>query len=171
MSLTPLRFRCASAHAWLVVAIFRLTSSQVNSILTGDAGEFSEGEEHDMGRTSLLAAASLTGATAVAGTIVSLRHPDLPDEPFGLRFPGSVRVHLAVGLGSGVAVPWPMALIAMLAALKHDQHRVWPAFTCAAVGATMLVGTVAEPASWGLRPRSRAARATVVLHLLSGAAL
>jgi hypothetical protein len=124
-----------------------------------------------MSRKPLLAAATLSAATTVMATAVSLRHPHLPDEPFGLRFPGEVRVHLALGLGSGVAAPWPMPLIALAAALKDDAGRVWPARTCAAIGATMLVGTVAEPASWGVRPRSNAARATVVLHLLSGSAL
>jgi hypothetical protein len=124
-----------------------------------------------MSRKALLAAASLSAATTAMATAVSLRHPDLPDEPLGLRFPGDVGVHLALGLGSGVAAPWPMPLIAMVAAVMHDEHRVVPARTCAAIGATMLVGTVLEPASWGLRPRSDAARATVVLHLLSGSAL
>ncbi|HVL84952.1 MAG TPA: hypothetical protein VM367_11800 [Pseudonocardia sp.] len=123
-----------------------------------------------MSRKPLLAAALLSVATTVVTTAVSLRHPDLPDEPLGLRFPGDVRVHLALGLGSGVAAPWPMPLIALVAALKDGPGRVGPARTCA-IGATMLVGTVAEPASWGLRPRSDAARLTVVLHLLSGSAL
>ena len=124
-----------------------------------------------MSREALLAAASLSAATTVFTTAVSVRHPDLPDEPLGLRFPGDVRLHLAMGLGSGVAAPWPMPLVALVAALKDDAGRVWPARTCAVIGATMLVGTVAEPASWGLRPRSRAARATVVGNLLSGSAL
>lgn len=124
-----------------------------------------------MSRNLLLAAAGLSAATTVATTAVALRHPDLPDEPFGLHFPGGVRSQLALGLGSGVAAPWPMPLIAVVAALKDDGTRIGPARTCAAIGATMLVGTVAEPASWGLRPRSSAARATVALHLLSGSAL
>ena len=124
-----------------------------------------------MSRKALLAAASLSAASTAVTTAVSLRHPDLPDEPLGLRFPGDVRVHLALGLGSGVAAPWPMPLAALVAALKDDEHRAGPARTCAAIGATMLVGTVAEPASWGFRPRSNAARATVALNLLSGSAL
>ncbi len=124
-----------------------------------------------MTRKVLLAAASLSAATTVFTTAVSARHPDLPDEPLGLRFPGDVRVHLTLGLGSGVAAPWPMPLIALVAALKDDEGRVGPARTCAAIGATMLVGTVAEPASWGLRHRSSSARATVALNLLSGSAL
>jgi hypothetical protein len=124
-----------------------------------------------MSRRALASSALLAAGTTVFTTAVSFRNPDLPDEPFGLRFPGDVRVHLALGLGSGVAAPWPMPLIALVAALKDDGDRVGPARACAAIGATMLLGTVAEPASWGLRPRSTAAKATVVLHLLSGSAL
>lgn len=120
---------------------------------------------------SLLAAASMSVATAAAATSVSLRHPDLPGEPFGLRIPGSVPRHLALGLGSAVAVPWPMPIIALVAAVKDEPGRTLPARTCAVIGAAMLIGTVVEPASWGLRPRSDAARATAVMHLLSGSAL
>jgi hypothetical protein len=119
----------------------------------------------------LLGAAALLTATTAASTAVSLSQPHLPDEPFGIRFPGRVPVHLALGLGSGVAVPWPLPVIATVAALKAEPGLAWPRRTCAALGATVLVGTVAEPASWGLRPRSRAAKAMVPPLLLSGAAL
>lgn len=117
---------------------------------------------------TLLPAAALLGAVTAASTVVSLREPDLPDEPFGLRFPGRVPVHLALGLGSGVAVPWPIPVIATVAALRAEPDLTWPRRTCAIIGATVLVGTLAEPASWGLRPRSRAAEMMVPLLLLSG---
>ncbi len=120
---------------------------------------------------TLLSAAALLAATTMASTVVSLREPQLPDEPFGLRFPGQVPVHLALGLGSGVAVPWPMPVIATVAALRAQPGLMWPRRTCAIIGATVLVGTLAEPASWGLRPRSRSAEALVPLLFLSGAAL
>ena len=124
-----------------------------------------------MADTPLLgAAALLTGAT-VYSTAVSLRQQHLPDEPFGLRFPGRVPVHLALGLGSGVAVPWPMPVVALLAAARAEPGKTWPRRTCAVLGATVLVGTVAEPASWGLRPRSRSAEAVVPLLLLCGSSL
>ena len=121
--------------------------------------------------TALLSAAALLAATTAASTVVSLREPQLPDEPFGLRFPGQVPVHLALGLGSGVAVPWPIPVIATVAALRAKPGLTWPRRTCAIIGATVLVGTLAEPASWGVRPRSRTAEAMVPLLLLSGAGL
>lgn len=124
-----------------------------------------------MADTALLSAAALLAATTTASTVVSLREPQLPDEPFGLRFPGQVPVHLALGLGSGVAVPWPMPVIATVAALRAQPGLTWPRRTCAIIGATVLVGTLAEPASWGVRPRSRSAEALVPLLLLSGAVL
>lgn len=121
---------------------------------------------------ALLSSAALLGVATAASTVVSLRHPHLVDEPFGVRFPGRLPVHLALGLGSGVAVPWPLPVVATVAALRDQPGTAWPRRTCAAIGATILVGTVAEPASWGLRaPRSRAAVAMVPLLLLSGSAL
>lgn len=119
----------------------------------------------------MLAAATLFAATTAFTTTVSIREPHLPDEPLGLRFPGRVPVHLALGLGSGVAAPWPMPVIAGAAAMRAEPGISWPGRTCAILGAVVLVGTLVEPASWGLRPRSSAARATVALHFLSGAAL
>jgi hypothetical protein len=121
--------------------------------------------------TALLSTAALLAATTTASTVVSLREPQLPDEPFGLRFPGRVPVHVALGLGSGVAVPWPMPVIATVAAQRAKPGLTWPRRTCAIIGATVLVGTLAEPASWGIRPRSRAAEAMVPLLFVSGAAL
>ena len=124
-----------------------------------------------MSDQAMVGAAAFFAATTTVSTAVSLRHPECPDEPFGLRFPGRVPVHLAVGLGSGVAAPWPLAIAAMVAALRAGAGRDWPAKTCAALGATVLVGTAIEPTSWGLRSSSRSVRATMVLHLLSGATL
>lgn len=121
-------------------------------------------------RAMLSAGAFFAAATAFT-TAVSLRQPHLPDEPFGIRFPGRVPVHLALGLGSGVAAPWPMPIIAVVAAARAGSGAAWPERTCAVVGAVALVGTLAEPASWGLRPRSAAARVTAALNLLSGTAL
>ena len=120
---------------------------------------------------ALLGAAALLSATTAASTAVSLREPGLPDEPFGIRFPGRVPVHLALGLGSGVAVPWPIPVIATVAALRAQPGAVWPRRTCATLGATVLVGTLAEPASWGMRPRSGSAKAMVPALLLSVATL
>ena len=78
-----------------------------------------------MADTALLSAAALLAATTTASTVVSLREPELPDEPFGLRFPGKVPIHLALGLGSGVAVPWPLRVIATIAALRAQPGLTW----------------------------------------------
>ena len=124
-----------------------------------------------MSDRNLLGAAAVCAASTAFNTAVSAREPHLPDEPLGVRFPGRVPVHLALGLGSGVAAPWPMPVIAMVAAFRAKPGMTWPARTCAIIGAIQLMGTLAEPASWGLRPRSALARATVPLNLLSGGAL
>lgn len=124
-----------------------------------------------MSDTAMVGAASLFTATVAVSTAVSLRHPECPNEPFGLRFPGPASAYLAVGLGSGVAAPWPMPVIALVAALRAEPGSDRAAKTCAAVGATVLATSVIEPTSWGLRTSSPVVRATFVLHLLSGAAL
>ena len=124
-----------------------------------------------MGDRTMLGAAALFAATTAFTTVVSVREPHLPDEPLGFRVPGPVPVHLALGLGSGVAAPWPMPVVAVVAAMRAEPDVRWPERTCAILGAGVLVGTLVEPASWGLRPRSVWARVTVPLHLLSGAAL
>ncbi len=124
-----------------------------------------------MGDRMMLGAATLFGATTAFTTAVSMRQPQLPDEPFGIRFPGPVPVHLALGLGSGVAAPWPMPVGALVAAIRMQPGVRWPERTCAILGAVVLVGTLAEPASWGCRSRSVSAKATVPLNLLSGVAL
>ena len=124
-----------------------------------------------MANRTMLGAATFFAASTAFTHAVSLRQPQLPDEPFGIRFPGSVPVHLALGLGSGVAAPWPMPVGAVVAAVRAGPGSRWPQRTCAILGAVVLVGTLAEPASWGARPRSAAAKATVPLNLLSGVAL
>ena len=124
-----------------------------------------------MSDRAMLGAATFFAATTAFTTAVSVRQPRLPDEPFGVRFPGPVPVHLALGLGSGVAAPWPMPVGAVVAAIRARPGARWPERTCAILGVVVLVGTIAEPASWGFRPRSAAAKVTLPLNLLSGVAL
>ena len=121
--------------------------------------------------TALLSSAALLGVATAASTVVSLRHPHLVDEPFGLRFPGRLPVHLALGLGSGVAVPWPLSVwrrsrpCATSPAWPGRGVRVRPS-------APRSCWARLSSASWGLRPpRSRAAVAIVPLLLLTGSAL
>lgn len=118
----------------------------------------------------LHSAAGLFAAVTAWTTVVAMRE-QLPDEPFGIRFPGRVPVHLAVGLGSGVAAPWPMPVLALVAAARADTGERWPRRVAWWLGATVLVGTVAEPATWGRYPRSWRAVSAVPLHLACGAAL
>ncbi len=67
-----------------------------------------------MGDRTMLGAATLFATTTAFNTVVSVREQHLIDEPLGFRLPGSVPGHLALGLGSGVAAPWPMPVIAVV---------------------------------------------------------
>lgn len=101
-----------------------------------------------MGRLEPVAVA-YAAATAF-GSWVAVRH-DLRSEPFGrttVRLPAARTVPR--GLGGGTAIPWPMAVVAAVAAQRATTSTAW-ARTCTAVGATSLVGTLAEPATWGRR--------------------
>ncbi len=98
-----------------------------------------------MADRNMLAAATLFAATTTFTTAVSMREQHLPDEPLGFRFPGRVPVHLALGLGSGVAAPWPMPVIALAAAMKAGRGVTWPERTCAIIGAVVLVGRWSNP--------------------------
>ena len=92
-------------------------------------------------------------------------------EPFGLQVPGGVKTHLALGLGAGIAAPWPMPVAANWAAWRDAPDHGDRPRTVAVVGAMLLAGVLMEPVSWGRRPASRLAKATVPLHLALGAAM
>lgn len=118
----------------------------------------------------LLGPAALFAAATVYATAVAPANP-LTGEPFGLRVPGRVRTHLALGLGSAVSAPVLMPAIAMWAALRGSPGSDWSARTVAVVGTGVLAGALSEPVTWGRRPASAMARASIPLHLAIGAAL
>jgi hypothetical protein len=119
----------------------------------------------------LVAPAALFVAVSGYAAAVSWREPDLPGEPLGIHVPGSVRTHLLLGLGSGIAAPWPMPVAVAWAALRGGPGSAGAARTVAGIGTGLILGTLVEPVTWGRRPASRCAAATIPLHLLAGAAM
>jgi hypothetical protein len=119
----------------------------------------------------LLVPAALFLATTAYGTAVAAARPELRGEMFGLRIPGRVRTHLALGVGSAISAPWPMPVVAMVAAVRGTPGSKSAALTMAVVGSGMLAGVLAEPVTWGRRPATPAAQASVPLHLAVGAAM
>ncbi|MCC2594515.1 hypothetical protein LKO27_13990 [Tessaracoccus sp. OS52] len=118
----------------------------------------------------LLAPVALfVAATACATSLAASE--DLRGEPFGLRVPGGVRAHLALGLGSAISAPWPMPALATWAAVRAAPGTRWAARTVAIVGACMWVGIASEPITWRRRPASRLAATLIPLHLAIGAAM
>lgn len=118
----------------------------------------------------LLGPAASFMTSTVYTTALAATEPDLPGEPFGLRVPGRVRTHLALGLGSAIAAPWPMPAIAMWAAMRGDPGSTWAARTTTTIGIGMLGGILSEPATWGRRPTPPMHRVNVALGLAIGAA-
>ena len=114
-------------------------------------------------RPAVMFAVATAYATAVAAT-----ESDLVGEPLGMRAPGRLRSHLVLGLGSAISAPWPMAAMATLAAWRAAPGSTRAAWTVALVGAGVVGGTLAEPVTWGRRPASCLARASIPLHLATG---
>ncbi|SOC53570.1 hypothetical protein [Ornithinimicrobium cerasi] len=119
----------------------------------------------------LAAPAALFVAVSAYAAAVAVQEPELPGEPLGIHVPGTVRTHLLLGLGSGVSAPWPMPVAAAWAALRGQPGSTGAARTVAGVGTALILGTLVEPVTWGRRPASRRAAATVPLHLLTGVAM
>ena len=68
-----------------------------------------------------VAAAGLFAICSALGAAISLRQ-DIPGEPLGIRVPGTVATHLAIGWGSALSAPAAMQ-VAALAAAFSDAAR------------------------------------------------
>lgn len=119
----------------------------------------------------LLGPAVLFMTSTVYATAVAATERDLPGEPFGLRIPGRVGTHLALGLGSAIAAPWPMPALAMWAAVRGSPSSAWTARITTIIGIGTLSGILSEPATWGRRPTPPTHRSNVALGLAIGAAM
>jgi hypothetical protein len=64
-----------------------------------------------------------------------------------------------------------MQAIALLAAFSARPGLTWPARTLTGIGVAALAGILAEPVTWGRRPRSWAVAALLPVELASAAAL
>jgi hypothetical protein len=118
----------------------------------------------------MLAASALFTATAAYGAVVGIRE-DVVGEPLGRRPPGAVATHVVIGMGCGTMAPWPMPVATVVAALRAGPASPRPAIVGMGVGAACLLGTLAEPVTWGRRSTSASTTRTTALHLLSGVAL
>ena len=119
-------------------------------------------------RRLLAAAAGLAAATGYGARVALVE--DVPGEPFGVRPPGRVAVHLAMAWGAGTSAPWPMAAAAVLLG-SRDGPGARPGAVCALLGAATLAGQLVEPVAWGLRPSAPAVTRSVALNLAAGVAL
>jgi hypothetical protein len=117
-----------------------------------------------------VAAAALFVICSTLGAAISLRQ-DIPGEPLGIRVPGTVATHLAVGWGSALSAPAPMQAAVLVAAFSARPGLTWPARTLTGIGVAALGGILAEPVTWRRRARSRAVSALLPLELASAAAL
>ena len=117
------------------------------------------------------AALGFAGATGY-NSVVAIRE-NVPGEPLGLRIPLSVSTGIAVGWGSAVAAPWPMPVIALLAAARQARRDggAGPALVCAGIGVAGIVGILIEPNTYNAKTWTPATRRAVVAHVVSSVAL
>jgi hypothetical protein len=117
----------------------------------------------------LVAAATAFAASTAFGSIVAIRG-NVEGAPLGVRLPISVPKGVALGWGSGLSAPWPMPVIALIAASRAGgSESPVPARICAAVGASVIVGTIIEPVTWSYT--SLLNHVVMIGNLLSGGAL
>lgn len=122
--------------------------------------------------TSMVAAASLFAAGTAVTTAIGWQER-LPSEPFGTVTPGTGQDDPAgkLLLATGVSAPWPMPVLALIAALAGRPDAAWPARTLTVLGVTLTIGVLIEPVSYGLRSRKPPVLATVPLNLATAAVL
>lgn len=110
------------------------------------------------------AAAGFATAT-VYTTVVAIRH-ELPGRPLGIEVPMSVSAGVAVGWGAAVAAPWPMPVVALVAARRlGSSDTAAPSVVCAAIGMAGIIGVLIEPNSFAPRKWAPATSAAIAAHV------
>ena len=117
-----------------------------------------------------VAAAGLFAACSTVGAVISLRQ-NIPGQPLGIRAPGTVARHLAIGGGSALSAQAPMQAAALVAAFCGRPGLSWPARTLTGIGVAAFAGILAEPVVWRRDAHSRVVTAMLPLELASAAAL
>lgn len=124
------------------------------------------------GSDGALRAAALGFACATGyNSVVAIRE-NLPGEPLGIRIPLSVSTGLLVGWGSAVAAPWPIPVVALVAAARSRQSgTAGPALVCLGLGVAGIVGILIEPNTYKAKCWTPTTRRAVVAHVVSCVAL
>ena len=121
---------------------------------------------------ALLATSLAFAGAAVVGSAVAIRE-DLPGRPCGISVPLSVPAGLLVGWGAGVAAPWPMPAVAVIAAARSQRTRphALTGAVCAGIGVGCVLGTAIEPVTRRPRSWSAATRLAIAFNIAASAAL
>ncbi len=100
-------------------------------------------------------------------SVVAVRE-DLPGEPLGIRIPLSVAAGILAGWGAAVAAPWPMPVVALVAAARAERDgAVRPALVCLGLGVAGIVGILIERNTYDAKCWTPATRRAVVAHVAS----
>lgn len=120
----------------------------------------------------MLSAAALFTTSTVIGTIVSFQE-EVPGEPFGRTIRWSILEDPAGRLlgGSGISAPWMMPAVCLAVAVVARPGQKCPRRMITGIGATLTLGQLIEPVTWGLRSHKPQVFGMVALNLLSAVAL
>jgi hypothetical protein len=121
-------------------------------------------------RRALVGVALGYGACVAVCSYVAVRD-GVPGRPLGIGVPLSVPTSLVAGWGSGVSAPWPMPVIAVVAAWQAHDARRGPATVAAVVGVASVTGHLIEPVTWQPSTRTPATTGAIVVGVLSAALL
>ena len=105
-------------------------------------------------------------------SLVAIREK-VPGEPFGIRIPLSVSTGILLGWGSAIAAPWPMPVLALLAAFRPAGKggSAGSAMVCAGLGVAGIVGILIEPNSYHARSWTPATRRAAFAHVATSVTL
>jgi hypothetical protein len=128
--------------------------------------------KRESNRASLRVAALGFAATVALTSAVAIRD-DIEGRPFGVQIPLSVRAGILTGWGAGIAAPWPMVVVAVIAASRARQNAgsPWPGQTYVALGLAGIVGLLVEPNTYRPKSWSRAARVSIAMDLAAKSVL
>jgi hypothetical protein len=124
------------------------------------------------GTGRLGAAAVAFACTCVYTSVVAVRE-DLPGRPLRISVPLSVPLGLLVGWGAAVAAPWPMPIVALVAAGRSGEgdRGTRAALVAAGIGVAGVVGLLMEPNTYDWSSHTRSNRRAITLGFVTTGAL
>ena len=119
----------------------------------------------------LVAAALAYAGSAAFASVVAVRD-DVPGRPLGITVPLSVTAGIAAGWGAGIAPPWYMPALAVIAARRAGASGSTTGVMIAgSIGVASIMGHLIEPVTWRPGSWTPGTRASIAMTMGSSALL